>query len=167
MTENRRDTDGASDAPVPTGYGELLTPSISAAVRRGPAPWRVSSQFWVYFFGGVLAGGVIAYLNCARLGVSDRERWIVVASTATGLVATLVAAAVIPAADSTSSVRLASRVIAVVVGYLVVARVQRTAERASELRGMEPSSLWGPGFAALFTAGVLQAISVAVVSRTL
>ena len=167
MTEGQRGNDGVSDAHRPSAYDDLLTPSIAPATSTGPAPWRVSSQFWVYFFGGILAGGVIAYLNCIRLGVGDRERWIVVGSTAVGLVATLVAAAAIPTDESTSSVRLASRVIAVVLGYLVVARVQRTAERASQLRNVEPSSLWGPGFAALFTAGVVQAVLVAVVSSTL
>lgn len=166
MSEGYAGAGRAADPHGSTGTDGLLTPSITSAPA-GPAPWRVSSQFWVYFFGGVLAGGVIAYLNCARLGVSERGRQVVVASTAVGLVATLVAAAILPTDGSTSGLRLATRVIAVVLGFFVVARVQRTAERAAQVRGVEPSSLWAAGFTALFTAGLLQTVLVVVVSRAL
>lgn len=156
--EPRRTADGSSE--------DLFTPSISRAAFSGPPPWRVTSQFWVYFFGGVLAGGVIAYLNAGRLGATQRARQAIAALTALGLVLTLAGAALIPTEESSSGVRLATRVIALVIGYLPAARLQRTADRAGQLRGVEPSSLWGPGAAAVFGLGAAQAILVAVVASS-
>lgn len=156
--EPRRTADASSQ--------ELFTPSISRAAFSGPPPWRVTSQFWVYFFGGVLAGGVIAYLNAGRLGVTQRARQAIAALTGVGLVLTLVAAAVIPTEESSSGVRLATRVIALVIGYLPAARLQRTADRAGQLRGVEPAPLWGPGAAAVFGLGAVQAVLVSLIASS-
>ena len=142
---------------------DLFSPSIEERSGSGQRPWRVGSILWVYFFGGVLAGGVIAYLNSERLGAATRTRQVVVGLTALGLGLTLVAAALVPTGESPSSLRLASRVIAVVVGYVPVARLLRTPERAAQVRGVEPASLWGPGFAATLGLGLLQALLVTAV----
>ena len=162
MAEHRSD----AEAPRPAGEfpQELFTPSIDRAALAGPPPWRVSSQFWVYFFGGVLSGGVIAYLNAKRLGVTGRPLHGIAALTAVGLVLSLLAAAVISTEESSSGVRLATRVVALVVGFLPAARLQRAHDRAAQLRGVEPASLWGAGAAAVIGLGAVQAILVAVVA---
>ena len=54
----------------------LLRPSLQDAHlpgTHGPRrPWRVGSQFFVAFFGGILPGALIAYLNGRRLGLLGR-----------------------------------------------------------------------------------------------
>lgn len=143
----------------PPDRDDLFSPTVRAAPT-GPSPWRVPSQFWVFFFGGVLAGAVIAYANGARLGLGAGYRRLVVAWGALGLLAAVIVAALIPDDASDSSVRLASRV-AAVLAYFPIARLQRPAERSFELRGGDHASLWAPGLVAVLVGGLVQGILTA------
>ena len=71
--------------------GDIFRPSLQGhdSVGRLPQerPWRLYSQFFVAFFGGVLAVTAIAYLNGKRLGLSDaRLRVIIVLGVLTLLI---------------------------------------------------------------------------------
>ncbi|HEX6096964.1 MAG TPA: hypothetical protein VF432_11620 [Thermoanaerobaculia bacterium] len=128
---------------------DLLQPSVAPAEKR-PFPWRVSSQFWVAFFGGIPAVTVIAFLNARRLGATARKQQ--------GIVLSGVAAAVVFAglfawmqtmdASSRSMGRLAGRVLAVLL-YLVLAHIQREDDgRYQVFGGGQYASLWIPGILA-------------------
>jgi len=148
-----------------TGLEELLTPSIGE--RRafsGPSPWRVHSQLWVAFFGGVLAVTAIAWVNAGRLRMEPRRRrWIPVIA--------LAALAVIlgfwlrrPPTGATffwwmagaRDIRLYSRIVAVV-AYLLYARLQRRDDRAFGFFNPAPyASLWKAGLAATVVLGFVE-----------
>ncbi|MGZ5431946.1 MAG: hypothetical protein ACXWH7_03390, partial [Thermoanaerobaculia bacterium] len=113
---------------------DLLRPTVAASVRKGPLPWRVSSQFWVAFFGGIPAVTAIAFLNARRLGASARrQQWILLA----GLVAVAAFIALFAwirgMEDGARTMRIVGRVLAVVL-FLVLARIQRERRAASGLR---------------------------------
>ena len=61
---------------------ELLRPTIAAGVDPKVQPWRLNSQAYVAFFGGVIAATTIAWLNSGRLGVERGKRWLIVATGA-------------------------------------------------------------------------------------
>jgi hypothetical protein len=133
-------------------FDDLLQPSITAPVQKsGKLPWRVSSQFWVAFFGGVLAATPIAYINSLRLGAPKRVRqWIVIS----GIVATALYAGCFaiwfPAEPRI--VRFAGRVVAVL-QYLVLARIQRGDDNRHQIFGSGAyASLWVPGLIAIVAA---------------
>jgi|SRR5215207_3532430 len=141
---------------------ELLRPTIGAGVDMSARPWRLVSQTYVAFFGGVIAATVIAFLNSRRLGVpSDRRRLILVVG-AIGLV--LAAVVITLLADETSSgIRVAIRLVAVL-ACLAQLRIQQPMDRAFQLRGSEYGSLWGPGIAAVIGLGLLEALLLAMVA---
>src|ERR1044071_418387 len=122
---------------------ELLRPTITANVDLSVRPWRLMSQAYVAFFGGVLAVTLIAFLNARRLGVdAARQRQIL----AVGVVALVVSAAVVvflTEDEANSGLRIATRVVAVLccLGQL---RIQRPMDRAFQLRGTDYKSLWVP-----------------------
>ena len=135
---------------------ELLRPTIGADIDLSARPWRLMSQAYVAFFGGVIATTVIAVLNARRLGVPVNGRRQLVLSGGVGLV--LAAAAIVLLTDQltdSSGPRLAIRVIAVVT-CLVQLRIQQPMDRAFQLRGAEYKSLWGPGIAAVIGCGLLE-----------
>ncbi|GAB2600049.1 hypothetical protein [Kribbella endophytica] len=145
---------------------ELLRPTITANVDLSVRPWRLMSQAYVAFFGGVLAVTVIAFLNARRLGVdAARQRQIL----AVGVVALVVSAAVVVFLtddDASSGLRIATRVVAVVC-CLVQLRIQRPMDRAFQLRGTDYKSLWGPGIAAVIGLGLVELLLLAVLAVTL
>jgi hypothetical protein len=128
---------------------ELLQPSVAPAEKRR-LPWRVSSQFWVAFFGGIPAVTVIAFLNARRLGASARkQQWIVLAGLAAAVAfAGLFAWMQTMDAGSRSMGRLAGRVLAIVL-YLVLAHIQREDDGRHQVFGEgQYASLWIPGILA-------------------
>lgn len=143
---------------------DLLRPTIrtSAGTAR---PWRVSSQAYVAFFGGVLAVTTIAFLNSGKLGMAARERRLVLLIGGVALATELVLAHLIADLVALNALRLIIRAVALL-GYFAQARLQHTAERVFQLRGGEHASLWGPGFGAVFGCGVPEALLVAVVVWT-
>jgi hypothetical protein len=145
---------------------ELLRPTITANVDLSVRPWRLMSQAYVAFFGGVLAVTLIAFLNARRLGVdAARQRQIL----AVGVVALVVSAAVVVFLtddEASSGLRIATRVVAVLC-CLVQLRIQRPMDRAFQLRGTDYKSLWGPGIAAVIGLGIVELVLLAVLAVTL
>jgi hypothetical protein len=144
---------------------ELLRPTIGAAVDMSVRPWRLMSQTYVAFFGGVIATTVIAFLNARRLGVRPNTRWLILAVGAAGLVLAAVLIR-LPATDDSGGLRVAVRVVAVAC-CLVQLRLQRPMDRAFQLRGGDYGSLWGPGLAAVFGGGLLEVVLLAAVAGVL
>lgn len=145
---------------------ELLRPTITANVDLSVRPWRLMSQAYVAFFGGVLAVTVIAVLNARRLGVNAAgQRQIV----GVGVVALLVSAAVVVFVtedEVNSGLRVATRIVAVLC-CLVQLRIQRPMDRAFQLRGTDYKSLWVPGIAAVIGLGLLELLLLGVLAVTL
>jgi hypothetical protein len=151
---------------------DLLTPSLQEHVRSASAtqkqPWRLRSQLWIAFFGGVLPYTLIAYLNGQRLSLPISRLRLVVIIGVVGFVATVAAtylitiAQVLPAETrTTSTARLASRAVALL-AFLIVYQLQKSADRIYHfIGGGEYASLWKPGLIATIGLGFLQNIVVA------
>jgi hypothetical protein len=142
---------------------ELLRPTIGADVDISARPWRLMSQAYIAFFGGVVATTVIAVLNARRLGVPVKGQRLIALSGLGGLVLAAVALRLLTdEVSATSGTQVAIRVIAVLtcLGQL---RIQQPMDRAFQLRGAEYKSLWGPGIAAVIGGGLLEAVLLALV----
>jgi hypothetical protein len=137
---------------------ELLRPTIGADVDVTVRPWRLMSQAYVAFFGGVISVTVIAWLNARRLGVPARGRWLILGSGLAGFVlVALVLELLTSEVTVTSGTRVVIRVIAVVI-CLIQLRIQQPMDRAFQLRGAQYKSLWLPGAAAIIVGGVLEIV---------
>lgn len=146
---------------------DLLQPTITGNVVRGARPWRLSSQFWVAFFGGALACGTIAIINAGRLGVSRRQRWVMAALTALTLAILLALWFQRTAADFSTfwrgarDLRIYGRIASVAL-YLAMAAIQRRRDAQHQVfADAEYASLWGPGLAAVFGLGTVQPLLLA------
>ncbi|MEV5968068.1 hypothetical protein AB0L70_40255 [Kribbella sp. NPDC051952] len=145
---------------------ELLRPTIGAGVDMSVRPWRLMSQTYVAFFGGVVASTVIAFLNSGRLGVEAAKRRLILLTGLVGLVAVVVVFALVDGdEDVTSGLRVSSRVIAVVC-CLVQLRLQRPMDRAFQLRGTDYGKLWVPGVAVTIGGAIAEALILLVAART-
>jgi predicted MFS family arabinose efflux permease len=145
---------------------ELLRPTIRTDVDLSVRPWRLMSQTYVAFFGGVIAVTVIAFINARRLGVDQAKRRLILLAGGLGLIAAAVVITVLTDDGTSSGLRIAIRVVAVVC-CLILLRIQQPMDRAFQLRGVDHGSLWGPGIAAVIGGGVLEAILLAIVAVTL
>jgi hypothetical protein len=143
---------------------ELLRPTIGADIDQSVRPWRLMSQAYVAFFGGVLAVTLIAFLNARRLGVQASKRRLILALGAVGLV--IAGAVVVLLTDElavSSGLRVAIRVVAVVT-CLAQLRIQQPMDRAFQLRSSEYASLWGPGIGAVLGCGLIEVLLLAGVA---
>lgn len=140
---------------------DLLQPTVAEAVARRK-PWRVSSQFWVAFFGGVPAVTAIAYVNSGRLGMSTgKRRLILIAGVVAAAVSIALALWLVSVTDGRRTARLAMQVTAVLL-FLVLARIQRDDDGRHQVFGSgEYASLWIPGIVASLLSGIVV-VSVAV-----
>ena len=162
MSERTRPADDPDDLFAPALAGRA-----SARREQGERPWRLGSQFYVAFFGGILAGTAIAWINAGRLGVGATRRRLILAIGAAGLVATILAVVVDdPDADASSAVRLTGRIVAVI-AFAPLYALQKSADRIySTYAGRdsedddEYDSLWIPGLAAAVGLGLVQAAIV-------
>ena len=146
---------------------ELLRPTIGAGVDMQVRPWRLMSQTYVAFFGGVIASTVIAFLNARRLGVDATKRRLILITGAVGLVAVSIMFALLHGDGGlTSGLRAAIRVVAVVC-CLIQLRIQRPMDRAFQLRGSDYGSLWVPGIAATVGGAVVEALILVLVAEAL
>ena len=147
---------------------DLLQPTVAPAEKR-PLPWRVSSQFWVAFFGGIPGVTAIAFLNARRLGVSTRKQGMILFAACVACVAFVVLLVVLRAFDTSASIlRIAGRSVGVAL-YLVLAQIQAEDDgRHQVFGGGEYASLWLPGaIATVLSAAALIAfvfVSVQLVS---
>ncbi len=149
---------------LPGVKDDLLQPTVQALPTTGGKPWRVMSQGYVAFFGGVIAGTVIAFLNAGRLGAAPRQRWLVAGVGVAGLAIVIPLAVVLYDADTSGTTRLVSRVVAVL-ACLVQAWLLRTLDRAFQIRDGEYGSLWKAGIAAVIGCGLAEAFLLAAVIR--
>jgi hypothetical protein len=146
---------------------ELLRPTIGAGVDLSVRPWRLMSQTYVAFFGGVIASTAIAFLNARRLGVDAAKRRLILLTGAGGLVAVIAVFSLLNTDGSvTSGLRVAIRAVAVVC-CLVQLRIQRPMDRAFQLRGVDYASLWGPGIAVTIGGAVAEALILLLVAVAL
>ncbi|MFF0341224.1 hypothetical protein [Kribbella sp. NPDC004875] len=146
---------------------ELLRPTIGAGVDMSVRPWRLMSQTYVAFFGGVLASTVVAYLNSGRLGVDAAKRRLILLTGLVGLAAVIAVFALFDSdADVTSGLRVSTRVVAVLC-FLVQLRLQRPMDRAFQLRGTDYGSLWGVGIAATIGGAVAETLILLLVTVVL
>lgn len=126
----------------------------------GGRPWRLTSQFYVAFFGGALAVTALAWLNAGRLGATrEVKRWILVAGTV-GVVASVVVSYIFSGDDYGSAARIGYRVVGVVTS-IVLYRLQRSADRVYQFRtpGSDEDQydrMLAPGLVAVLVGGVLQ-----------
>jgi len=144
---------------------DLFEPSLQEELRvrelgEGERPWRLGSQFYVAFFGGALAVTAIAWLNARRLGAPrETQRWILVLG-AIGVLASVAVSWMIFGRDLGRSLRIAYRVVAVLLAGALY-KLQQRPDRVYAFRtpgdGDEQyDSLWGPGLVAAFVGGVVQ-----------
>lgn len=149
----------------------LFTPTLqtTGTLERPPGqrPWRISSQFYLAFYGGALPLAWIAYQNAGRLGLSrETQRKIAVAGIIMAL--TLVGLALSIALNRAlvtewlggttqirNVVRLVSRGGGVVL-FLLFAAWQKPGDRRYAAFGTgDYDSLWRPGLIATVVADVL------------
>jgi hypothetical protein len=143
---------------------ELLRPTIGADIDQSVRPWRLMSQAYVAFFGGVLAVTLIAFLNARRLGVEASKRWLILVLGVLGLViAVVVVVALTDELELSSGLRVAIRVVAVAT-CLAQLRIQQPMDRAFQLRSSEYASLWWPGVGAVFGCGLIEVVLLAGVA---
>jgi hypothetical protein len=145
---------------------ELLRPTIVANVDLSVRPWRLMSQAYVAFFGGVIAVTVIAWLNARRLGVGAARQRLILGVGAISLVVSAAVVVLMTGDDADSGLRVVTRVVAVLC-CLVQLRLQRPMDRAFQLRGTDYKSLWGPGIAAVIGLGLLELLLLAALAVTL
>jgi hypothetical protein len=146
---------------------ELLRPTIGAGVDMSVRPWRLMSQTYVAFFGGVIASTVIAFLNARRLGVDTAKQRLILGVGVIGLVVVIAAfAALNTDGDLSSGLRVGIRVVAVVC-CLIQLRIQRPMDRAFQLRGTDYGSLWATGFGVTIAGAVAEALILILVTVAL
>jgi hypothetical protein len=82
---------------------DLFTPTLQGHVPRqrgAQRPWRLGSQVYVAFLGGVLAVTAIAYLNAGFLRAPGRVRAGILACGAAGLAVVVLVASLLLSGDS-------------------------------------------------------------------
>ncbi|MBB5791443.1 hypothetical protein [Jiangella mangrovi] len=144
---------------------ELLRPTVQGLIGTSEKPWRLTSQAYVAFFGGVLASTTIAVVNARRLGVPPDKRRLMMLVGGLAFVAAVVVGALL-ADDGTGAARLGARVVAVV-AILLLIRLQQPMDRAFVLRNGEYGSLWGPGLLAVFTLGLVEVLVIVALAGAL
>jgi NADH:ubiquinone oxidoreductase subunit 2 (subunit N) len=148
---------------------DLLQPTVQSAAREPrKLPWRVQSQMWVAFFGGIAAVTVIALLNARRLEIDRRRQWMMAGA---GIVALGVLFAFWmrqPAATAffdftrrARDMRIIGRVIAMVL-FFVLSLLQKPADAHYRIFSKgEYAPLWTAGFAATLVLGTAQTLLLA------
>jgi hypothetical protein len=146
---------------------ELLRPTVGAGVDMSARPWRLMSQTYVAFFGGVLASTAVAYLNAGRLGVDAAKRRLILLTGPVGLLAVIgVFVLLYDDLGVTSGLRVGIRVVAVLC-CLVQLRLQRPMDRAFQLRGQDYGSLWAWGIGLTIGGALVEALILLLVTVVL
>ena len=155
----------------PAADDDLLRPSIPRDTGKPPdaLPWRLGSQLWVGFFGGVLPLMFISQENARRLGCSTTERLRVVWVGALALLAIGVGVGLLHAfwagdeRMGTRLMRLVSKLGGVLL-WLLFRTWQGSADRIHAYRHQgRYASLWIYGLGAVFGIGFVQGLYLHVV----
>jgi hypothetical protein len=128
---------------------ELLQPSLEDGTHDEP-PWRLSSQLYVAFFGGIFAITAIAGLNAWKLRLGRAQIAGIVALGVIGLVAIVISAG---AVDTSSTARLLSRGISIV-AYGGMYLIQRTADRVHAFHARDEET----AYVSLVKPGIMASI---------
>jgi len=137
---------------------DLLRPTISSRVDPSVRPWPLVSQTYVAFFGGVIASTIVTFVNARRLGVDAAKRRLILLTGIVGLVGVVVVFTLLDGPSAaTSTLRVSTRLVAVLC-CLVQLHLQRSMDRAFQLRGTDYASLWAPGVAAVICGAVSEAL---------
>jgi hypothetical protein len=139
---------------------ELLRPTIATAVDPKVQPWRLNSQAYVAFFGGVVGATIIAWLNSGRLGLERGKRWLIVGTGAVGLAGVLALYTFVGEdGDDPEALPILARLIAVLC-ILVQMRWQRPMDRAFQLRGGEYHSMWVLGPILTIAGAIIEGLLI-------
>ena len=138
------------------GHSDLLTPTLQEHVprdRSAPRPWRLGSQLYVAFFGGVIAVTAIAIENARRLRAPQQVTWSIAAAGLVGLMGVIAVSMLV-----SSEVRIAVTLVSVAAwGLMFLA--QRQWDRVYDVYSPHDEahgSLLGPGLLAVVVGGVIQ-----------
>jgi hypothetical protein len=129
--------------------------------RDTPRPWRLGSQVYVAFFGGVIAATAIAIENARRLRAPQQVMWSIGGAGLLGLIGVVAVAVTV-----SSEVRIAVQV-ASVAAWGLMFLAQRQWDRIYQVFSPhdEPyGSLLGPGLLAVLVGGVIQIAIVIALS---
>jgi hypothetical protein len=150
---------------------DLLTPTLEGYVpRHGDRPWRLGSQVYVAFFGGILGVTAIAYLNAAMLNAPPRVRTGILAVGAVGLAVMIAAAALLLGGDDVPDGARTGLTLIGVVAWGGMFLLQRPWDRIYKSFSRESDdddlyeSLLGPGLLAVIAGFVAQNLIVAAVA---
>ena len=142
---------------------ELLRPTIADRVDPKVRPWRLNSQAYVAFFGGVIAATIIASLNAGRLGLDRGKRLMIAGVGVVGLAVVIALYAVLnDDGERTQSLRIVVRIVAVLC-ILLQMRWQRPMDRAFQLRGTDYHSMWVLGPILVVVCAIVEALLLALV----
>ncbi len=146
---------------------DLLTPSLQGydhhSGDRRNKPWRLTSQLWAAFLGGVLSYTVIAYVNGKNLRMSRSRQFATLLVGVMGFITMIplsyfLAMAKLPAgwAGNSEIVTIFNRAWALSV-YTIIYQIQKPADRIYHFMNEgEYASFWVPGLAAIIGLGLLQ-----------
>jgi ABC-type Fe3+-siderophore transport system permease subunit len=133
---------------------ELLRPTMADARPQATRPpYRVSSQGYVAFFGGVLAVTIVALINARRLRMSSRSQLLMAGAGALAVAGEVVAATLITGDQTPRLIRTLAALAAFGVFYWL----QRSPERVYEYhaKAEEPyESLVPLGIAVCLVPGI-------------
>jgi len=149
---------------------ELFSPSLQDYQPLGkasrPQPWRLQSQIWIAFFGGVIPFTLIAYLNAKRLELPKHRLQQIVGLGVIGFITVIGVDYLFGITDdmsvrqATTSMRLTGRAVALLM-YVLVHRMQNSADRTyAWVSDDSYSSLWRFGLLVIVVLGTLQNLLV-------
>ena len=157
---HRADADTADDLLTPSLAGRA---PVSGAAER---PWRLSSQGYVAFFGGLLAVTAIAFINGRRLGLAAGPLALILLAGFGGLAVELAVLNTMAGASG-SQLRMAARVVAFGAWggmYLLQRAADRRYHHFRSGDDDEYAGLLGPGLLASIGLGLaeLQLVTTAL-----
>ena len=126
-----------------------------------PRPWRLGSQLYVAFFGGVIAATAIAVENARRLRAPRRVMWSIAGAAVLGLAGLIAVASLV-----SSEVRIVVQLVSVAAwGLMFLAQRQWDRVYGVYAPNDEPyGSLLLPGLAAVIVGVTIQVAIVVALS---
>jgi len=148
----------------PDGDDDLLRPSVARGGSRpvGP-PYAVDSQGYVAFFGGAVGGALVGVINARRLDLGRARTAAIAAIGVAGLA--LSVGLGLALGDTTAEGIRIGRIVGVVLFLVGFRPLQNPAYRRYHFfdhAGRGDASLLGPGFGAVVTGLVVEAVALSL-----